>query len=70
MATYLYKNKETGKIIEKKFSMTGEIPKFIEVEKETYNRFYGSTAVHIPFQWGQESNIKMDKSPSGRKHFF
>jgi len=71
MTRYIYKNEKTKEIIEKEFSMQGEIPKSIEQEGKIYIRYYGTnTAVHIPYQWGQESNIKLNKSPSGRKHFF
>lgn len=66
---YEYQNEETKEVILKELPMKDEIPSKIESDGKVYYRVWGST-VHIPYQWGQESGIKFDKSPSGKKHFF
>lgn len=71
MTSYLYKNEKTEEIIEREFSMQGEIPAKVEEKRKVYIRYYGnSLAIKIPYQWGHETNIKTGKTASGRKHFF
>lgn len=67
--TYRYKHEETEETIDIELSMNDAIPSKIEEDGKTYYRVWTST-VHVPFQWGQESNLNFNKSPSGRKHFF
>ncbi len=69
---YEYRCSETGKTIEKEFSIKDEIPVEIKEGKRVYKRYFGSQSIHIPFQWGDDTrrNTKFDKSPSGKKHFY
>lgn len=67
---YLYTCRETEESIEREFSMQGDIPSSIEENGKVYHRDYRGSVVHIPFQWGKESGIRFDKSPSRRKHFY
>lgn len=66
---YGYKNKETGCVIEREFPITDKIPSEITVEGKVYKRMWGGASVHIPDGWG-ENQIRFDKSPSRRKHFY
>lgn len=66
---YRYENEETKEVVEREFSMHGDIPAKVEVDGKEYLRMWGST-FHIPFQWGQETGINFKKSPSGKKHFY
>lgn len=67
--TYTYKNKETGEVIEKELSMRDDIPSNIVKDGKTYYREWAST-IKIPYQWGHESNLNFNKSPSGNKHYY
>lgn len=67
---YEYVHEKSGKTIEREFPMSGEIPKEIVVGDKVYRRSYGSLSFHIPFQWGQETGISFDKSPSKKKHVY
>lgn len=67
---YEYICEETKEVIEKEFPMSGEIPKELEENGKIFHRAFLNTSIHIPFQWGQESPIKYNKSPSGKKHFY
>lgn len=66
---YEYVCEETKEVIEKELSMHDDIPSKIEHEGKTYYRSWTST-IHIPYQWGQETNFNYGKSPSGKKRFF
>lgn len=66
---YRYKCEENQQEIEKEFSIKDSIPSSVEEDGKTYYRVW-TTTFHIPFQWGQESNLNFNKSPSGKKHFF
>lgn len=67
---YEYIHDKSGDMIQREFSMKDDIPKEIVVGKKVYRRFYGNTSIHIPFQWGQETGISFDKSPSRKKHLY
>jgi predicted nucleic acid-binding Zn ribbon protein len=66
---YRYKCEETGEEKELELSIKEDIPSKIEEDGKTFFRVW-TTAFHIPFQWGQESNLNFNKSPSKKKHFF
>ena len=71
MTYYSYINEETKEIIDRQFSMSEDIPKKVEEEGKVYIRYYGtSQSVHIPYQWGHETNFNFKKSPSQKKHIF
>ena len=68
---YEYINDDTREIIEKEFSMKEEIPQTIKMNDRMYYRNYNSSAIHIPFGWGDTRNRpKYGQSPSGKKHFW
>lgn len=67
---YEYYNEEKNKILEFDFPF-GEAPKFVEVDGTTYSRFFGNVSATIPYGFIKDYNeVKFDKSPSGRKHFY
>lgn len=68
---YKYINDETEAVIEKEFSMNGDIPAVVMEDGVKFRRSYDmdSISISIPFGWGQ-NRVKFDKSPSGRKHFY
>lgn len=72
MPYYEYKCEKCGNITELEFKMTDDRPINIACKEKDCNgimtRKFGSS-VHIPEGWG-ENDIKFDKSPSGRKHFY
>ncbi len=67
---YEFRCNKTGEIIEREFSIKSVIPIEIKEGRKTYKRVFGNQAIHIPFQWGQESGINFNKSPSRKKHFY
>ena len=67
---YEYRCDKNGEVIEKNFPMNGEIPVEIVEGKKVYKRIFGNQSIHIPFQWGQESGINFNKSPSRKKHVY
>lgn len=72
---YLYKCEKCGheETLYFSYSMKDPLPNHYECPKckgsKSMYRTYGQT-ITIPFQWGQESGIKFDKSPSRRKHYY
>jgi hypothetical protein len=69
---YEYTNEATGRVIEKDFPMADEHPITIFEDGLEFKRLFNNSSIHIPFQWGDihANNIKFDKSPSGKKHFY
>jgi hypothetical protein len=71
---YDYKCEETGEVVEKEFSMKDDLPQSIEIDGKTFKRVWqmDGGGIHIPFQWGQETNLRkgFSKSPSQKKHFY
>jgi hypothetical protein len=74
LMVYDYLDDETREIVRRDFPMSGDIPRSIVVGGKTYRRDYGAgciPAIHIPYKWGNGENpIRVNKSPSGRRHFF
>ena len=67
---YEYKCSECGKVIEKKYKMTENHPKVVkcpDCDTVSCYRYFGSSAMHIPYEWGSTDNkIKTHKKPSKR----
>jgi len=72
--TYDYQCSECGYTEDLYFHMNDERPKQYkcpECGNKTMTRIFGNKKIVIPFQWGDTDNdIKFDKSPSRRKHYF
>ena len=70
---YDFKCEETGEVREFEFPMQ-DVPRTVKVEEKIFKRVFafGTDAVIIPFQWGQETNLRagFKKSPSQQKHFY
>lgn len=69
---YQYKNEETGKVIDREFSIKGDIPAFVEEDGIKYHRLYSSQNIIIPYGFGATNNRpKYGKyGPGGHKHFY
>lgn len=65
---YAYKNETTQEVIEKDFP-AGSAPSSLHEGNKLYKRIWGTKTVHIPQGWG-ENQIKYNKSPSRKKHYF
>lgn len=66
---YRYRCEETDEEKELELSIKEDIPSKLEENGKTFFRVWGAS-FHIPYQWGQESNLNFNKSPSKKKHFF
>jgi len=74
MAIYCYKNEETNTVLDVEMSITEEHPKTLEHEGKIFTRHMGAEkrSIHIPYQWGSGNNsmLRQDKGPSGKRKFF
>ena len=75
MAKYDYKCEICGSIKELEMGMKEEHPKVIYCEKcnkDSMKRFFGKSvgAIHIPFQWGDETPLNFEKRKGRHFHSF
>ena len=66
---YEYICKESGEVIERDFPVSKEIPSKLEIDGKLFKRRWSLSGIHIPEGWA-ENQIRYDKSPSRKKHFW
>lgn len=64
---YQYINKDSGEIIEREYSMRGEIPNEIVFEGQMYHRYFGGQAIHIPDHMKAQGGVTEKRFDYGKK---